>query len=77
MVIDKAIRKERAMELTREERQDLCKLPRRYIKASSYEPFMKEGFRRVVDDYETYGRPDDMKEFNLLKELVDEAIGFK
>jgi len=38
---------------------------------------MREGFRRVVDDYETYGRPDDLKEFQLLRDLVDEALGFR
>ena len=64
------------MELTREERQALAKTLKRYIKNSTYEPFTKEGLRRVVDDFEYYGRPDDMKEFKLLKDLVDEALGF-
>ena len=63
------------MELTREERQELGKLLRRYIKGSNYEPFMKEGFRTVVDNFERYGRPDDTKEFRLLKDLIDEAVG--
>ena len=63
-------------ELTKEERHELCKILKRYISSSSYEPFMKEVFRRVVVDYETYGRPDDMKELKLLKELIDQAIGF-
>ena len=63
-------------ELTKEERHELCKILRRYITSSGYEPFMKEGFRRVVDDYETHGRPDDMKEFKLLKDLIDETMGF-
>jgi len=64
-------------ELTKEERRELCKILRRYISTSEYEPFMREGFRRVVDDYETYGRPDDLKEFQLLRDLVDEAMGVK
>jgi len=63
-------------DLTKDERHELCKILKRYIANSAYTPFMKEGFRRVVDDYKLYGRPDDMKEFKLLKELVDEALGF-
>ena len=31
-------------ELTKEERHELCKILKRYISSSSYEPFMKEGF---------------------------------
>ena len=64
------------MDLTYQERYTLCKMLRRYIKNSTYEPFMKEGFYRVVDDFERFGRPGDMKEFKLLKDLVDEALGF-
>ena len=30
-------------ELTKEERHELCKILKRYISSSSYEPFMKEG----------------------------------
>lgn len=62
-------------ELNREERHELCKILKRYISESPYERFMKEGFRVVVDNYEAYGRPDDLKEFKTLKDLIDEAIG--
>lgn len=61
--------------LTKEERHELCKILRRYISDSDYEASTKEGFRRVLDDYETYGNPDDLKEFKLLKDLIDEAVG--
>lgn len=61
--------------LTREERHELCKTLRRYISECDYSPFIKEGFRIVVNDFEAYGNPDDSKEFQLLKDLIDEAIG--
>ena len=64
-------------ELTKGERTELCKILRRYISTSDYELPMKEGFRYVIDDYERYGRPDDFKEFQLLRDLVDEAMGVK
>lgn len=62
-------------QLTKDERHELCKILKRYISRSAYEPFMKEAFRIVVDDYEAYGCPDDFKEFKILKDLIDEALG--
>jgi len=62
-------------DLNKDERHALGNILRRYLSTSNHELSVKENLQRVVNDYETYGKPGDAKEFKLLKDLIDEAVG--
>jgi len=61
--------------LSREERQEIAKILRRGLKLDiSLASWQKASFLYVVDDFVSRGYPEDQRERNVLKMLIEDYV---